>query len=121
MRFYCVVNLCPVVWLSDVASWAATHTPCMPASWLSDVGSTQTPFMPAGWLFDEAMTGRAVYSFAILMYELYVGHPAYEGYISSQARRRHSSTCRMGGSGLYRLCSACPVPHRSLRCMLRPF
>lgn len=30
----------------------------------------------------------AVYSFAVLMYELYVGHPAYEGYISSQVCTR---------------------------------
>ena len=50
----------------------------------------------------------AVYSFAILMYELYVGHPAYEGYISSQARCCHTCIRRLGGSEDH-VVSALPV------------
>ncbi len=40
----------------------------------------------------ERVRRGAVYSFAVLMYELYVGHPAYEGYISSQVCTQHC-TC----------------------------
>ncbi|KAK9822810.1 hypothetical protein WJX81_001964 [Elliptochloris bilobata] len=55
--------------------------------------STQTygtvAYQPAELLRDGKLSpaadgAGAVYSFAILMYELYVGHPAYEGFISSQ-------------------------------------
>lgn len=38
---------------------------------------------------DPRVRRGAVYSFAVLMYELYVGHPAYEGYISSQVCTQH--------------------------------
>ncbi len=52
-------------------------------------------YQPAELLRDGRLSPAAdVYSFAILMYEMFAGGPAWEGYISSQVPPRRAAQSR---------------------------